>query len=132
MVWMPWLVALPGWWLLMKSPKVVPPVPSSIPAQGSYPWTIGNYWGFQILTINNLSETGAQSNLHLSTVTYSNSSWSDTASLTTGCQGSSNTRVDLYSKYMLNLDLYSEIFRLNLHCYILSDTICEISARKAL
>lgn len=61
---MPWLVALPGWWLL---PDEVAWSNTSQPQDP--PWTKQTFWqqepiqAFQILTTHNLTETGAQGNL---------------------------------------------------------------------
>lgn len=55
---------------LMKWPKVIPPIPRPIPAQSSYALKTGNYPAFQVWTIHNLSEAGAQDTLCPPTITW--------------------------------------------------------------
>lgn len=115
---------LPGWCLLPDEvawSRTTNPLP-----EAATHWQQETIRAVQIFTINNLADTGAQSNLCPPAVT-----WTAVDFTLLHCLLATEAATG-QGENTLNLDVYSETFRLNLHCYILSDTTCEISARPAL
>lgn len=105
-VWMAWLSGLPGGTLCLSNTCN----PSPIPARSSSPQTTGN-----CVAKPAACQRGAGQSLF--THACPSCRGFRAAPLSTGCRGSSWTRIGLCSEFMLNLNFYLRTFRWHVHCY---------------